>query len=582
MLVGQNIGPFLIEKELGSGAMGTVYRAVHLELKRRVALKIMAPGLTSETALKRFKREAEILKKLKHPNIVGLFGIGKHHKSPYYAMEYIEGESLDHVMERRGRISWEETVEIGKQLCAGLQNAHEHSIIHRDLKPSNVMVLPPREGQAYGTVKLTDFGIAKALDATEQYTATNCTVGTASYMSPEQCRGERDLTPKSDLYSLGIMLYELVTGKKPFLAESIMEMFQLHETGTAVRPARLVPELPLWMETLIMQLLEKKPDRRPFNAATVAEALERVKEKVEAQQSAGVEAATRRRIDRSGLHPELDETDKEAARTLVNKKKKRKKNVPFFRRGWFLGIALSAALVGIGYFFYWTFIKPPSPESLIEQAEQLRKSASRDARFIPALSKGPVADFLSYYPKHARAAEVTRWGQEIDRDELERILRSFRQKPRDQGEEWYARALDEEDAGKLDKADEYWSKLRGYKNPDDPFEHAYGLVAAKYSEQLDEVKRLEQEIHKKARKELNTKQAKTNAESKTKQDEDKKGDIRDDELAMKAMVAELGTNAAAAKNCWEQLKEQTRESPDRRQWYLLAVKRLRGLQSSAK
>jgi len=574
MLVGQNIGPFAVEKELGSGAMGTVYRAVHLELKLRVALKVMAPGLSSETALNRFKREAEILKKLKHPNIVRLIGIGKHHKSPYYAMEYVEGESLDHVMERRGRLSWEEVVELGKQLCAGLHNAHEHSIIHRDLKPSNVMVLVPRKDQLYGTVKLTDFGIAKNLDASEQYTATNCTVGTASYMAPEQCRGERNLTPKADLYSLGIMLYELVTGKKPFVAESIMEMFQLHEKGTAVRPARLVPEVPIWLDTLIMQLLEKKPEQRPLNAATIGEALERIKEKVEAQQSAGVEAATRRRIDRSTLQPELDETDKEIARTLINKKKKKKKNVPFFRRGWFQGIALSAVLAGMGYVFYWAFIKPPSPESLIEQAELLRKSEPRDARFLPAISKGPIAEFLSYHPTHAKAAEIKKWAEDIDRDELERILRNHRNSPRDDGEISYGKALDAEDVGDLDKAERYWKKLEAYKNPNDPFEHAYPFVAAKYVTQLKEV--IEQEIRTKA---LATMKAKGKG-PKGKQDEEKNSEMTDEELAIKAMSMELSEKTASARRHWERLKEQSNENSGRRIWYVLAAKHLRELPDS--
>src|SRR6516165_1267623 len=224
MLLGQSIGPFAIEKEVGNGAMGTVYLARH-EKGVRVAIKVMAPGLSSKVASERFKRESDILKQLKHPNIVRLIASGRYRNSPFYAMEYIEGESLDQVMARRGRITWEEVVAIGQQLCAGLQHAHERGIVHRDLKPSNLMVLED------GTIKLTDFGIAKDLDVT-QLTAANCTVGTAAYMSPEQCRGDPNITAKSDLYSLGIMFYELLTGKKPFTAESAMLMFELHVNGT--------------------------------------------------------------------------------------------------------------------------------------------------------------------------------------------------------------------------------------------------------------------------------------------------------------------------------------------------------------
>src|SRR5438552_508203 len=197
MLVGQQVGPFLIDRELGAGAMGAVYRGRYTKTNQLVAVKVMAPGLgsTSASATDRFEREAKILKQLNHPNIVKLFGVGKHHGTRYLAMEYIDGESLDHVMARRGRMTWEEVVTLGQQLCAALQHAHEKGIVHRDLKPSNIMVLRD------GTLKLTDFGIALDADIT-RLTSANCTVGTAAYMSPEQCKGERDLTHESDVHSL--------------------------------------------------------------------------------------------------------------------------------------------------------------------------------------------------------------------------------------------------------------------------------------------------------------------------------------------------------------------------------------------
>src|SRR5947209_1050665 len=169
-------------------------------------------------------------------------------------------------MARRVCMTWEEVVEVGQQLCAALQHAHEHGIVHRDLKPSNLMVVPD------GTLKLTDFGIAKDLDVTP-LTSAHCTVGTAAYMSPEQCRGERNLTHKSDLYSLGVVFYELLTGRKPFEAESTMDMFLQHAQGKFERPSRLVLDIPVWLDTLVCQLLEKKPESRPLDAATVAAAL---------------------------------------------------------------------------------------------------------------------------------------------------------------------------------------------------------------------------------------------------------------------------------------------------------------------
>src|SRR5205823_8359342 len=197
---------------------------------------------------------------------------------------------LDQVMQRRGRLTWEEVVTFGQPLCQALQHAHQRGIVHRDLKPSNIMVLPD------GTPKLTDFGIAKDLDVTA-LTSANCTVGTAAYMSPEQCRGERDITHKSDLYSLGVMFYELMTGRKPFIADNAMEMFLLHVQGTFERPSRLVLDIPIWLDTIICQLLDKKPEHRPFDAAALTDALNRVLEKVTAQQIEGISAVKARRIE---------------------------------------------------------------------------------------------------------------------------------------------------------------------------------------------------------------------------------------------------------------------------------------------
>src|SRR5438105_3449185 len=140
MLAGQSFGPFTLEKELGAGAMGVVWRAVYTKTGQRVAIKIMAPGLGEQksNAAARFEREVEILKQLDHPNIVKLFGVGKYQGQRYFAMEYIEGESLDRIMVRRDRMSWEEVVALGRQLCSALQHAHEKGVIHRDLKPSNL------------------------------------------------------------------------------------------------------------------------------------------------------------------------------------------------------------------------------------------------------------------------------------------------------------------------------------------------------------------------------------------------------------------------------------------------------------
>ena len=206
---------------------------------------------------------------------------------------------------------WEEVVAYGKQLCEALQYAHEKGIIHRDLKPSNLMIT--REG----VLKLTDFGIAKDTDVTA-LTGANSTIGTAAYMSPEQCKGDRNLTNKSDLYSLGIVFFELLTGKKPFDADTTVDMFLKHVNEEPPRIGKLVNELPPKFESLILQLMEKDKDDRPIDAAWVMRMLNEVEEDAFARKSAGLSAATSApRIGRRNLDgSKLDEADRDAARAL--------------------------------------------------------------------------------------------------------------------------------------------------------------------------------------------------------------------------------------------------------------------------
>lgn len=555
MFVGKEIGPFLVDKELGAGAMGAVYRGRHKESKQKVAIKVIAPGLAaSDAAMTRFKREIAILKQLEHPNIVRLVASGKLHGTPFYVMEYVEGESLDRVMERRGRITWEELVPLGQQLCAALQYAHDKGIIHRDLKPSNLMVLKD------GTVKLTDFGIAKDTDVTA-LTAANSTVGTAAYMSPEQCRGARDLTHKSDLYSLGVMFYELTTGRKPFHGDSVMEMFNQHLTGSFERPSRLVLEIPIWLDTLICQLMEKEPDKRPFSAEMVSQSLGMIKDKVEAQQSAGIDAAKKRKIDKTSVEEDLSEADKEAARTLLGKKKKKKK-VQFYRKGWFTVTAVGAILAAMGFVFYLVFIKIPSAESYYQQAKQgMENAKSLDDRL--AVRKGPIEDFLTYYQDHEKAGKIRAWADQVDLEDQDRALHNRRgaMKARDEGESLARDALDYEDLGKLDDAAVLWKQLEKFKNKATADERAWGLLGGKYLKEIKDVDVLLAELQKK----IDLEKA-----------EEKKlvGETKAERLALEAVRKEEPAQAAAV---WNELKTIVKDEPENRRWYLLAAKMHREL-----
>lgn len=560
---GMKLGPFSIVKELGAGAMGTVYLAKYKDNKT-VAIKVMAPGIgTNETALARFEREASILKQLKHPNIVRLLATGRIRNSPFYAMEFIEGESLDHVMARRNRLSWEEVIELGKQLCAALQHAHEKGIVHRDLKPSNLMMLPD------GTMKLTDFGIAKDLDETG-LTATNCTVGTASYMSPEQCKGERNISSKSDLYSMGIMFYELVTGRKPFEAESTMDMFLQHVKGTFERPSRYCFELPIWFDTLICQLMEKKPEDRPLNAEMVGRTLDDILEKMEAQKSAGVERATMRNIDRKkNLQDKLDDDEKEIARALLRKKKKRKKVTPVYEKGWFVLLMLFLVLGGIGTGIYFVFLRAPSLESLHQTTAVYMKEVDFD-KAGEALA-GPIAQFDRYYAAsdNPLAKEMTQWKDEALCLRRERQMHNRRKNfsPENDVEKTARLALDEEEAGRITDARDLWKKVASRVNDENLDMHAWGLVGAKNVLQINSILQ-----------DLQTLKDKIHADPL----DEFKGNEGPQELAVKALRAEIKKeNKQQASDAWEQLQKLTENEFSNRPWYLMATYKLRELKAES-
>jgi tRNA A-37 threonylcarbamoyl transferase component Bud32 len=455
MRLGEDLGPFHLESELGSGAMGSVFRAIRRDTGRPVAIKVIAYGLLgNDTAVRRFEREAEILKQLRHPNIVRFIGTGSKKKTPFLIMEYVEGESLDRLLIRRGAFPWDEVVKLGRQLCQALQHAHEKGIIHRDLKPSNLMILKD------DTLKLTDFGIAKASDVTA-LTGANCTVGTAAYMSPEQCRGEKTLSAKSDLYSMGVVFYELLTGHKPFQRDSPIEMFQAHVSDSFERPSRTVMDIPVWLDTLVCQLLEKKPEHRPYDAAMVEKVLEEVEQKVAEQRSAGVDAATARTTDR-GQTRAADETDRNAARTLrgaVTKKKFRKKTIPLTQRKWVQAVMLISGLAGLGGLVF-ALTRPPSPEKLYRAVQ-----AEVEAKDYDAVTDN-ASKYLRIYGSRDddMTQQVRAWDRStrIDRQESQlhnRVYGKFKKEPAGDVEKLAFEAIKQENAGNVEEATRLWNEL---------------------------------------------------------------------------------------------------------------------------
>jgi len=263
------LGPYRLVRELGSGGMGLVYEALDTGLNRRVALKILRPNLPSEqSARDRFLREARAMASLSHDNVVAVYHVGEEQSLSYMAMPLLEGETLEKRLDREGRLPVADAVRVGREVAAGLAAAHDKGLIHRDVKPSNVWL----EANT-GRVKLLDFGLALAGDNTH-LTNSGFVIGTPSYMSPEQARGE-SLDGRSDLFSLGAVLYRLVTGERPFegaTALAIMRNLELHQPA---RPTLKRPDVPAPFSNLVMELLAKDRKDRPAGAADVANRLAR-------------------------------------------------------------------------------------------------------------------------------------------------------------------------------------------------------------------------------------------------------------------------------------------------------------------
>ena len=255
--IGTNIDGFLVEKLLGRGGMGVVYRAVETGLSRPVAIKILPEtALTDNDAVQRFDREARIVAQLNHPNIAQIYGIGQVDDAPYYVMEYIEGRSLEEILKEKGRLAGTRGVKIMIQAAKGLKAASEQGVIHRDIKPGNLMVTEDDK------VKVVDFGIAKAFQDDTFKTATGLIMGTPRYLSPEQGRGVEKLDMRSDIYSLGATFYHMVTGNPPFDADNPITLIQKHITKPVVAIQEFNANVPEKLCNIIYRMLEKLPADR--------------------------------------------------------------------------------------------------------------------------------------------------------------------------------------------------------------------------------------------------------------------------------------------------------------------------------
>jgi eukaryotic-like serine/threonine-protein kinase len=264
-------GRYRLGEQIGAGGMARVYRAEDTRLDRPVAVKVLAQQYAEDPSfVDRFRREAQTAAKLNHPNVVGVYDNGAEDGTNYIVMEFVEGRTLAEFLAGGGRLSPTRTVEVSEAVCRALSYAHERGVVHRDIKPGNIMVT--RDGH----VKVMDFGIARLSTTGETIAQTAAVLGTAAYLSPEQAQGQR-VDGRSDIYSLGCVLYELLTGSPPFPGDSAMAVAMKHVQETPPVPSSRNPDLTPQMDAVVMKALAKNPDNRYQTAEEFREDLERLR-----------------------------------------------------------------------------------------------------------------------------------------------------------------------------------------------------------------------------------------------------------------------------------------------------------------
>lgn len=344
-----------ILKKIDSGGMANIYLARDKKLSRNVALKIMFPQFASDSHfVERFKREAKSMANLSHPYIATVYDWGKEEEIYYIAMEYLLGENLSQIINKKGIIPPSEVVDISIKICEALEVIHTQGIIHRDIKPSNVLVTEEKD------IKITDFGIVK--DSTPSITQTGSILGTAQYISPEQARGIK-ISKRSDIYSLGVVMYEMITGDPPFRGDDSLSVALRHIREKPTLPSNIIKNLSKNLETVIMKCLLKNPEDRYSSATQLKEDLIRC--------SKGLPVSELHEAVKAKLHPETKAVFTKGFETI--------KNIKWVRFLYTSLIIFLIAVISITlYPLLLKVVQKPIPKVVVPQLEQAELSKAKE------------------------------------------------------------------------------------------------------------------------------------------------------------------------------------------------------------
>jgi eukaryotic-like serine/threonine-protein kinase len=455
-MIGTRLGKWVLDKEIGRGGMGRVYLSHEDPGERLAAIKVLSAELAQEPGfLQRFEREIEILNRLGHPNIVKFFESGAQDGHFYYAMEFVEGESFEEILHMHGRVPWKEVLDAALQICPALKHAHDHGVIHRDLKPPNLMRTPA------GTIKLTDFGIAKVF-AGRQLTTTGGVVGTAEYLSPEQASG-KPATKRSDLYSLGAVLYMLLTGRTPFSGVTTAELLHKHLYARFEHPQKLVPEIPHELDNIICQLLEKDPARRPPDSLVLHRQLDSLRRKMERKGQLTLHALSKdHTMADNRAEPPLEPHEGPATfmsrmvRSELEELNQDRTLFQWSKRPWVLA-TMFACCVGVLAWAFWPQAKP-STEALFQMGKQKMESSKPEEwgaiwnEYLEPLNRDPA---------NTHHEEIQKLKQKIDdRIALRRVLAGTKDgSPMTDGHKFYLRGERLCREGDFDAARQVWQSL---------------------------------------------------------------------------------------------------------------------------